>query len=76
MTLDIAAGNHPVGTVHIGSPKGREHRVLRQSSEPSCPRLQNSFKVKLVGASPQLLSFTPVHGLEAKLKISFLSCFS
>ena len=29
MTLDVAAGNHPVGTMHIGSPKGREHRALR-----------------------------------------------
>ena len=29
MTLNIAAGNHPVGTMHIGSPKGREHRALR-----------------------------------------------
>ena len=30
MTLDVAAGNHLVGTMHIGSPKGREHRALRE----------------------------------------------
>ena len=29
MTLDVAVGNHLVGTMHIGSPKGREHRALR-----------------------------------------------
>ena len=50
MTLDVAAGNHPVGTMHIGSPKGREHRALRAVFRAILSKTsklkKNLFKVK------------------------------
>ena len=63
MTLDVAAGNHPVGTMHIGSPKGREHRALRavfRAILSKTSKLKNSFKVKF-GWCQSLISVIHTH---------------